>query len=44
LGVDVRIILKWIYEGIGWMELIQDKDQWPGSYEHCIELLGFIKW
>jgi hypothetical protein len=33
LGVDGRIILKWIFErldwgGIDWIDLAQDKDRW----------------
>jgi hypothetical protein len=32
-GVDGRIILRWIiqevrYEGMGWIDLAQDKDRW----------------
>jgi photosystem II stability/assembly factor-like uncharacterized protein len=32
LGVDGRIILKWIFKtwdgGMDWIELVQDKDRW----------------
>ena len=33
LGVDERIILRWIFRnwdvgGIGWIELTQDRDRW----------------
>ena len=32
LGVDMRIILKWIFRkwvgGINWFDLAQDKDKW----------------
>jgi len=32
-GVDGRVILRWIFqevgcEGMGWIELIQDRDRW----------------
>jgi hypothetical protein len=31
-GVDGRIILKWIFEGldggVGWIDLAQDRDRW----------------
>ena len=31
-GVDVRIILKWIFErldgGINWIDLVQNRDRW----------------
>jgi hypothetical protein len=28
LGVDGKIILKWISEGVDWMHLPQEGDQW----------------
>jgi hypothetical protein len=32
LGIDGRIILKWIFEsdlgGINWIDLAQDRDRW----------------
>ena len=49
-GVDVRIILKWIYEkwdgsgaGMDWIDLPTDKDRWRGCCECGNEPSGCIK-
>jgi len=31
------------WEGVGWMHLAQDRDQWRAVGEHCNEISGSIK-
>jgi len=28
IGADASIIINWIYEGVGWIELAQSKVEW----------------
>jgi hypothetical protein len=41
-GIDGRIILKWIFERLDWINLAQDRDRW-GSCECGDEPSGSIK-
>jgi hypothetical protein len=43
IGVDGRIILKWIFreivwEGVEWMRLAQDRDQWQALVNTVMNL------
>jgi hypothetical protein len=46
LSVDGKIILEWIreigWEGVDWMHLAQDKDQWRALVKTVMNV-GFIK-
>jgi hypothetical protein len=43
LGVDGRIILKWIFErlegGMDWIDLAQDRDRWQALVNTVVNLL-----
>ena len=43
-GVDVRVILKWIFEkldvGMDWIDLAQDRDLWPVLVTAVMNLRG----
>jgi hypothetical protein len=43
-GVDVRVILKWIFEkldvGMDWIDLAQDRDWWPVLVTAVMNLRG----
>jgi hypothetical protein len=46
LGIDGKIILEWItgWEGVDWMHLVQDRDQWWAFVNRIInEPSGSIK-
>jgi hypothetical protein len=45
LGVDGAIISEWVlvWEGVDWMYLAQDRDQWPGFCGHGNEPSVSIK-
>ena len=47
LGVDGRIILKWIFKkqegGVDWINLAQDRDMVVGSGGHGNKSSGYVK-
>jgi hypothetical protein len=48
LGIDGRIILKWIFKkrdrGMSWIDLAQNRNRWAGSCEGGNELLNSISY
>jgi hypothetical protein len=41
---NIRMVLREIrWEGVKWIHLAQDRDQWGGCYEHGNEPSGCIK-
>jgi hypothetical protein len=41
IKMDLREI---VCDGMDWIDLAEDKDQWKGSCEHGNEPLGSMKW